>query len=103
MSNEPSDRRSQVGAGRRRLLDARTDQRRHGGAVVRVVRRRLLALAQYLPADVTVGGTTVATLLGGALTVAGAGVVALGAASYGGSSRPSPDTPADSSPPCSSA
>ncbi|WP_436927015.1 phosphate ABC transporter permease PstA [Halosimplex amylolyticum] len=44
----------------------------------------LLALFQYLPADTAVGGTSVATLLGGALTVVGTGVVALGAASYAG-------------------
>ncbi|MFB6139322.1 MAG: phosphate ABC transporter permease PstA [Halosimplex sp.] len=44
----------------------------------------LLALAQYVPADSTVGGLTVAAVLGGALTLAGAGVVALGVASYRG-------------------
>jgi phosphate transport system permease protein len=43
----------------------------------------LLALFQYLPADTPVAGTTVSTLLGGVLTLVGAGTVALGAASYG--------------------
>ncbi|QLH83131.1 phosphate ABC transporter permease PstA [Halosimplex pelagicum] len=44
----------------------------------------LLALAQYVPADITVGGVSVAAALGGSLTVVGVGIVALGAASYGG-------------------
>jgi len=44
----------------------------------------LLALAQYVPAHTTVGGLTLSTLLGGALTLVGAGVVTLGACSYAG-------------------
>jgi len=44
----------------------------------------MLALFQYLPADSTVRGATVATLLGGALTLSGGATVALGLASYTG-------------------
>ncbi|WP_436911846.1 phosphate ABC transporter permease PstA [Halosimplex marinum] len=44
----------------------------------------LLALAQYVPADTTLAGVTVASLLGGALTAVGVGIVALGGASYTG-------------------
>ncbi|WP_459192187.1 phosphate ABC transporter permease PstA [Halosimplex sp. J119] len=44
----------------------------------------VLAVAQYVPADASVGDLTVATLLGGSLTLVGVGVVALGAASFGG-------------------
>jgi len=44
----------------------------------------LVALFQYVPVDATVGGVSVATAIGGALTLVGVGVVALGAASYGG-------------------
>ncbi|WP_436932224.1 phosphate ABC transporter permease PstA [Halosimplex halobium] len=44
----------------------------------------VLALAQYVPADTALGGVTVAAALGGSLTAVGVGIVALGAASYGG-------------------
>jgi phosphate transport system permease protein len=44
----------------------------------------LLGLFQYLPVDATVAGVAVATLLGGSLTLVGAGTVALGVASYTG-------------------
>ncbi|QPV63313.1 phosphate ABC transporter permease PstA [Halosimplex litoreum] len=44
----------------------------------------LVALFQYVPVDTSVAGVSVATAIGGALTLVGVGVVALGAASYGG-------------------
>jgi len=44
----------------------------------------LVALFQYVPVDTTVGGVSVATAIGGALTLVGVGIVALGAASYAG-------------------
>ncbi|ELZ23173.1 phosphate ABC transporter permease [Halosimplex carlsbadense 2-9-1] len=50
----------------------------------------LLAVAQYVPADATVGGVTLATVLGGALAVVGLGVVVLGAASYAGAFETEP-------------
>jgi len=44
----------------------------------------LLGLFQYLPVDTSVAGLPVATLLGGSLTLVGAGTVALGVGSYTG-------------------
>jgi len=50
----------------------------------------VLSLFQYLPVDTTVAGFTVSTLLGGGLTLVGAGTVTLGLASYAGRFETSP-------------